>query len=55
MLLGSLDTLGQTGPEETISDELPCRLVALQCLLAGLDALEDTESVYGALRTLQVP
>lgn len=54
MLLGGLDTLGRRGVEQDTPDAVSGRLLALVWVFDGLNDLENTKSVFGALRALQV-
>lgn len=54
MLLGSVDMLGRRGPEQDIPGAVSCRHLAFVWVSDGLKMLQNTESVFGALRALQV-
>lgn len=54
ILLGCVDTLAREGPDQDTLDAISGRTSALQWVFDGLAFLENTDSVFGALRALQV-
>ncbi len=54
MLLGGIDMLRCKGPVQDIPGDVPGGHLAFVWIFQGLKNVQDTESVFGALRALQV-
>lgn len=54
ILLGCVDALMCTGQEQDVLNAVSGRAAALKWLCNALDAIVNAESVFGALRALQV-